>query len=61
MKPFSMMKIKKRYVVKAVQLDLETFQKIERLLEGYALEQSIKAVEDEPSLDQKTAQKRMHV
>jgi len=58
------LKIKKRYVVNernepvAVQLDLETFQKIERLLEDYALGQSIKAVEGEPALDLRGARKR---
>lgn len=59
-----MPKIKKRYVVNeqnepvAVQLDLEAFQKIERLLEDYALGQSIKAVEDEPSLNLKESRNR---
>jgi hypothetical protein len=58
------LKIKKRYVVNernepvAVQLDLETFQKIERLLEDYALGQSIKAIEGESSLDLREARKR---
>lgn len=59
-----MLKIRKRYVVNeqnepvAVQLDLETFEKIERLLEDYALGQSIKAVADEPALDLRVAHKR---
>lgn len=59
-----MLKLKKRYVVNgqnepvAVQLDLEAFQKIERLLEDYALGQSIKAIEDEPSLGLKEARSR---
>ncbi|MCR4404603.1 MAG: hypothetical protein NUW06_04910 [Candidatus Acetothermia bacterium] len=59
-----MLKIKKRYVVNernepvAVQLDLETFAKIERLLEDYALGQSIRAVKDERSLDLREAQRR---
>ncbi|MBI3658866.1 hypothetical protein HY230_00115 [Candidatus Acetothermia bacterium] len=58
------MKIEKRYVVNernkpvAVQIDLQTFQKIERLLEDYALGQSMKVVATEPPLDAKTAQKR---
>jgi hypothetical protein len=58
------MKIEKRYVVNernepiAVQIDLRIFQKIERLLEDYALGQSMKVVEAEPSLDAKAAQKR---
>lgn len=58
------LKIKKHYVVNernepvAVQLDLETFQKIERLLEDYALGESIEAVEDEPSLDLTAAEDR---
>lgn len=59
-----MLKIKKRYVVNehnepiAIQLDLQTFEKIERLLEDYALGQSIKAVKDESSLDLQAARKR---
>lgn len=59
-----MLKIKKHYVVNersepvAVQLDLETFQKIERLLEDYALGQSIEDVANELSLDLEAARKR---
>lgn len=59
-----MLKIKKRYVVNdrnepiAVQLDLETFNRIERALEDLALGRSIAAVADETSLDRTAARKR---
>jgi hypothetical protein len=59
-----MLKIKKRYVVNehnetvAIQLDLQTFEKIECLLEDYALGQSIKAADKELSLGLKAARKR---
>jgi hypothetical protein len=58
------LKIEKRYVVNernepiAVQIDLRIFQKIEHLLEDYALGQDMKAVEAEPSLAARTARKR---
>lgn len=44
-----MLKIKRRYIVNedekkvAVQLDIKTFEKIERLLEDYVLAESIKS------------------
>ena len=59
-----MLKIKKRYVVNdrnepiAVQLDLETFDRIERALEDLALGRSIAAVADETSLDLTVSRKR---
>ena len=59
-----MLTIKKRYVMDeegnpvAVQIDLETFQKIEELLEDYVLAREIQAVEGEESLDLHTAQER---
>lgn len=59
-----MLPIKKRYVVNesnepvAVQLDLATFEKIERLLEDHVLGQKIKETQRERSLDIVTARKR---
>lgn len=51
-----MLNIQKRYVVDennnklAVQIDYETFQKIEEILEEYALYQLIRETEDSKSL-----------
>ena len=48
--------IQKQYIVDeadrkvAVQIDFETFEKIEEILENYALVQLIEANEDEPPL-----------
>jgi hypothetical protein len=59
-----MLHIKKRYVVNesnepvAVQLDLATFEKIERLLEDYALGQKIKETQREHPLNRISARKR---
>lgn len=59
-----MTKMRKQLVVNernepvAVLLDLDTFRHIEQLLEDYALGQSMKAVEDEPALDQEAARRR---
>jgi hypothetical protein len=56
-----MLKIKKRYVINeqnekvAVQLDLETFEEMERLLEDYALGQQMESVRQEPALDEEAA------
>jgi hypothetical protein len=53
--------IKKHYVINehnepvAVQTDLATFEKIEQLLEDYALGQKIKEVEEERPLNRATA------
>ncbi len=55
------LKIKKRYLINehnkpiAVQIDLATFQKLEQLLEDYALGQKIKEVEEERPLNRETA------
>lgn len=59
-----MRRMKKQFVVNernepvAVLLDLDTFRKIEQILEDYALGKAIKAVEDEPSLNMQSARKR---
>ncbi len=59
-----MLKIEKRFVVDeegkpiAVQIDLETFQKIEEILEDYGLAKEVQAVEDEESLDLTAARDR---
>lgn len=59
-----MLKIEKRFVVDeegkpiAVQIDLETFKKIEEILEDYGLAKGIQSVEDEESLDLTAARKR---
>ncbi len=59
-----MLQIKKRFVVDeegkpvAVQIDLETFQKIEELLEDYGLAKEIQAVEGEEGLDLASARER---
>ena len=59
-----MLKIEKRFVVDdegkpiAVQIDLETFKKIEEILEDYGLAKEIQAVEDEESLDITAARER---
>ncbi len=51
-----MLEIKKRYVVDeedrrvAVQIDLETFAKIEEVLEDHALARWITEAQDEPAL-----------
>ena len=56
-----MLEIKKQYVVDennrkiAVQINIETFEKIEQLLEDYALAQMMMEVEEEPSLDLNSA------
>ncbi len=56
-----MLEIKKRYVVDeedrrvAVQIDLETFAKIEGVLEDFALARWITDAQDEPALDQDAA------
>ncbi|MBI1926029.1 hypothetical protein HYR99_17475 [Candidatus Poribacteria bacterium] len=52
-----MLEIKKQYIVDesnrkiAVQIRIETFQKIEQVLEDYALAQMMMKVEGEPALD----------
>lgn len=52
-----MLKIKKEYIVnsnnkkKAVLLDIETFEKLEELLENYGLGKYIEEVEDEEVLN----------
>mgnify|MGYP001607274001 FL=1 len=52
-----MLEIKKQYIVDernrkiAVQISIETFQKIEQVLEDYALAQMMMEVEGEPALD----------
>ncbi len=56
--------MKKRYVVDergnpvAVQLDIETFKKIEELLEDHALFKAVEEVHDEESLDLEEAKTR---
>ncbi len=53
--------IKKRYVVDeqnrpvAVQIDLETFEKIEEILENYALTQLMQEASEDQALDLETA------
>jgi hypothetical protein len=57
-----MLEIKKRYVVDeqdrrvAVQIDLETFAKIEEVLEDFALARWITDAQDEPALSPEAAQ-----
>lgn len=52
-----MLKIKKEYIVnsnnkkKAVLIDIETFEKLEDLLENYGLGKYIEEVKDEESLN----------
>lgn len=52
-----MLKIKKEYIVnsnnkkKAVLIDIETFEKLEELLENYGLGKYIEEVKDEESLN----------
>ena len=59
-----MLEIQKQYVVDeenkkiAVQLSIETFQKIEQLLEDYALTQMMMEVESEPNLDLENAKRQ---
>ena len=56
-----MLEIKKRYVVDeqdrrvAVQIDLETFAKIEEVLEDFALARWITDAQDEPALSPEAA------
>jgi RelB Antitoxin alpha helical domain len=56
-----MLEIKKRYVVDeqdrrvAVQIDLETFARIEEVLEGFALARWITDAQDEPALSPEAA------
>ena len=56
-----MLDIRKKYVTNenneavAVQLDLETFEKMERLLEDYALGKLIEEEEETPNLSLKEA------
>ncbi len=51
-----MLKIKKEYVInsenkkKAVLIDIETFEKLEELLENYGLAKFMEEVEDEETL-----------
>ncbi len=58
--------IKRQYVVDesnrrvAVQVDLETFARIEELLENYALSQYIAEVEDGEALEREQAQAFYH-
>ena len=58
----TMLEIKKRYVVDeqdrrvAVQIDLETFAKIEEVLEDFALARLITEGQEEPALDLEAAQ-----
>jgi len=58
-----MNKIKKEYVVsddnkkKAVLIDIETFEKIEEILENYGLAKFMEEVEEEDSLSLKDAKK----
>ena len=53
--------IRKRYVVDeqnrpvAVQIDLETFEKIEEVLENYALAQLMQEASEDETLDLETA------
>ncbi len=53
--------IKKRYLVDeqnrpvAVQIDLETFEKIEEILENYALTQLMQEVSEDEALDLEAA------
>ena len=56
-----MLEIKKKYVVDeqdrrvAVQIDLETFAKIEEVLENFALARWINDAQDEPALSPEAA------
>ena len=49
--------IEKQYIVNenhetiAVQIDIKTFEKLEEILENYALVQLMKETEEEPALD----------
>jgi hypothetical protein len=58
----AMLEIKKRYVVDeqdrrvAVQIDLETFARIEEVLEDFALARLITEGQEEPALDLEAAQ-----
>jgi class 3 adenylate cyclase len=58
----AMLEIKKRYVVDeqdrrvAVQIDLETFARIEEVLEDFALARLITEGQEEPALDPEAAQ-----
>jgi hypothetical protein len=58
----TMLEIKKRYVVDeqsrrvAVQIDLETFAKIEEVLEDFALARLITDAQEEPALGPEAAQ-----
>lgn len=53
--------VKKKYIVDeqnrrvAVQIDIETFEKIEEILENYALVQLMKENEEDETLDPKQA------
>ena len=59
-----MLEIKKQYVVDennkkvAVQISIETFEKIEQLLENYVLAQMMMEVEAEPSLGLNSAKRQ---
>jgi hypothetical protein len=58
----TMLEIKKRYVVDeqnrrvAVQIDLETFARIEEVLEDFAIARWISDAQEEPALDLEVAQ-----
>ena len=59
-----MLEINKQYIVDeknkkvAVQISIETFEKIEQLLEDYALVQMMMEVEAEPALDLEHAKRQ---
>jgi len=58
-----MLKIKKEYIItddnkkKAVLMDIETFKKIEEILEDYGLGKYMEEVEEEEALSVKDAKK----
>ncbi len=61
-----MLKIKKEYIItddnqkKAVLIDIETFKKIEEILEDYGLGKYMKEVEEEETLSIEDAKKYYH-
>ena len=63
MRGAAILEIEKHYIVDqnnrkiAVQISIETFEKIERLLEDYALAQMMLQVEEEPTLDLEAAKR----
>jgi len=61
-----MLKIRKEYIItddnqkKAVLIDMETFKKIEEILEDYGLGKYMKEVEEEEPLSMEDAKKYYH-